>query len=75
MCKLYVLVEPTPRGWIVRYIGYSEPLSQNFGGEGDGSRESTVPIVNALFPHGARTLALELPIHRNAPQELRRRQF
>jgi hypothetical protein len=47
--------------------GYSEPLSQSFGGEGDGSRESTVPIVNALFPHGARTLALELPIHRNAP--------
>ena len=23
VCKLYVLVEPTPRGWIVRYIGKS----------------------------------------------------
>jgi len=46
---------------------YNEALSQSFGGEGDGSRESTVPIVNALFPHSARTLALDLPIHRNAP--------
>ena len=46
---------------------YSEPLSQSFCGEGDGSRESTVPIVNALFPHSTRTLALDLPIHRNAP--------
>jgi hypothetical protein len=45
----------------------NEALSQSFGGEGDGSRESTVPIVNALFPHSARTLALDLPIHRNAP--------
>ena len=45
----------------------NEALSQSFGGEGDGSRESTVPIVNALFPLSARTLALDLPINRNAP--------
>ena len=46
---------------------YTEPLTQSFGGEGDGSADTTVPIVDALFPHSARTLALDLPVHRNAP--------
>jgi hypothetical protein len=28
MCRLYVLIEPTPRGWIVRYIGKTvQPLA------------------------------------------------
>eukprot|EP01047_Picozoa_sp_COSAG01_P109947 COSAG01_NODE_38794_length_485_cov_0.725389_1_plen_124_part_00 len=28
VCRLYVLVEPTPRGWIVRYIGKTvQPLA------------------------------------------------
>lgn len=46
---------------------YTEPLTQPFGGEGDGSSESTVPIVNALFPESARNAERDLPIHRNAP--------
>ena len=39
----------------VRAYGYSEPLSQNFGGEGDGSRESTVPIVNGMVARCSET--------------------
>ena len=35
--------------------------------EEDGSKDATVPIVDALFPNSARTLALDLPVHRNAP--------
>ena len=28
VCRLYVLIEPTPRGWIVRYIGKTvQPLA------------------------------------------------